>query len=68
MPGGCPQLAHSFRTGTGRYDPFGKPSANDRSLRIPAEEKSDCRRRATPPLPVAVWRVLRRAPLPEVEF
>jgi hypothetical protein len=27
-------LAHSFRTGTGRYDPFGKSSANDRYLQI----------------------------------
>src|SRR5208337_3628589 len=26
-------LAHSFRTGPGRYDPFRKSSANDRYLR-----------------------------------
>ncbi len=28
-------MAHSFHTGTGRYDPFGKSSANDRYLRAP---------------------------------
>jgi hypothetical protein len=34
-PSAMTALAHSFRTGTGRYDPFGKPSANDRYLRNP---------------------------------
>ena len=29
-----PQMAQPFRTGTGRYDPFGKSSANDRYLRM----------------------------------
>ena len=30
------QIAHSFHTGTGRYDPSGKSSANDRYFSIPA--------------------------------
>jgi len=39
VPRGIPlsrSLAHSFRTGTGRYDPVAKPSANDRLLRTTA--------------------------------
>jgi len=36
LSGNDRSCAHSFRTGTGRYDPFGKPSANDRYLRTPA--------------------------------
>ena len=58
---GRPHLAHSFRTGTGRYDPFRKPSANDRYLRTAecgnrqailrlSRSNSQCRRRRPQPI------------------